>query len=218
MQHDVAASTGHTTESQTPRRKITRPSQDDDTSNKPPARQVLRHSTLSSFGTVSDLARRFREAETDLLELKLQKARHSLDIANKELIDIQKKAKSAKQGSEDTRYLEQQLFENRSKVAMFETKVVEVENSLRNAQQLLSEAKKEKATIVALLKNKVTACEERLKYTVDNERSYQHAFEVGGEVSRAELMENRQAVIAAKSELDELKILLDHYEQVGDSQ
>jgi outer membrane protein TolC len=78
----------------------------------------------------------------------------------------------------------------------------------------LEDAEDEKNTVIDLLKTRIDGKRSQVTHLNDRVAGYRSAFEAG-RVTESELLSSEQKKMAAKSELKELDILLEHYENVG---
>jgi len=182
-----------------------------------------------SFGTASDLSRRFREAEQEIRSSDhgINTSMQALAAAETELIDLNTKLKEiqrtrppAEAISADPTMPAKTVAKVKEQIRSIEEKVTGLKQTIHNqkatnenAKRKLEQAEDERRTIIELLEVRIEGKRQKRAFQHDLVERYRIAFE-DGRLTQAELTSARQEALAVGSELKELGILLEHYKKL----
>ncbi len=173
--------------------------------------------SLSSFGPASDLAKRLRDLRRKLVEIASDTESNNAELSR---IDVEIRSLREKQSQiqEDDVELRKQL---ELMVDAIESKrrsmerTIEFQNEIRkDVGAELAEAKHEQQVIIQILQAKISAAVRHLQSSRETEERMAHNHELGI-ISLEKLSQAEQTVAIAKSELEQLELLLEYYSNLG---
>jgi predicted nuclease with TOPRIM domain len=172
---------------------------------------------LSGFGPASDLAKRLRESRQRLARIAsdIEAGNAKLPEIQQELLKLQEKRSQAKESDVQLQIeLESQLqsMESTRIVTEDEIRRLKAEQKLVGAE--LAEAKHEQQVIIQILQAKFSAAVRQLESKQASKERTEHNHKLGL-LSLETLSQAEQTVAAAESELDQLKLLLEFYSNIG---
>lgn len=180
-----------------------------------------------TFGPVSDLARRLREAreKADSLASDHDVVKADLDKVTQEQAEVEAKIVSAKENAqlddpeqarkakESLSQLEQQLDAMNQVLAAKRARESAARRALASANQQSAEVEAEKNTIIRLLESQLDAARTQYALQMELTGNMRHGFEAG-DLPRQEALKAEQALAETATKFQQLALLLQMYESL----
>lgn len=172
---------------------------------------------LSTFGPASELARRLRESRSKLSRIKsgIDANNTLLTTAEDELVALREEQSQAKDDDKASTLQSMQKIQSiESKVQYFEQTIDALITQHKLADAELAEARYEQRVILEILRTQLDTSERQLS-SKSEARKNTHLLSEKGHADVREIEQAERSYAEAESEVQQLKILLRFYENLG---